>query len=86
MMTCIRTRILLAVWTPGRSDNVLADRRQRTLGGFTAVPGRSRSATMLPSLPAGRPLRDDRLVCATRCVTAPQLFLEVNVWNDEQRA
>jgi len=69
-------------------DNILADRRQRTLGGFTIQPTVIASSHYVGVLsPGNRALRDradDILRQAMRDGTLERIFRKWQVWNDDQ--
>ena len=69
-------------------DNVLAERRRRTLPGFTIQPARIAVGHYVGLLAAtNRPLRDlvnDILRGAMRDGTLQRIFTKWNVWNDDQ--
>jgi polar amino acid transport system substrate-binding protein len=71
-------------------DNVLANRRQRTLGGFSVVPQAVAIGHYVGVLSAARaPMRDtidDILRGAMRDGTLERIFKKWNVWNDDQPA
>jgi His/Glu/Gln/Arg/opine family amino acid ABC transporter permease subunit len=69
-------------------DNILADRRKRTISGFTIQPQTIASSHYVGVLaPANAPLRDrinDILRQAMRDGTLERIFRKWQVWNDEQ--
>src|SRR6478752_4482834 len=69
-------------------DNILADRRKRTISGFTIQPGTIASSHYVGVLaPSNAALRDrinDLLRGAMRDGTLEQIFRKWQVWNDEQ--
>jgi polar amino acid transport system substrate-binding protein len=69
-------------------DNILADRRKRTISGFTIQPGTIASSHYVGVLaPSNAALRDrinDILRQAMRDGTLEQIFRKWQVWNDEQ--
>jgi polar amino acid transport system substrate-binding protein len=71
-------------------DNVLADRRRRTLGGFSVVDTPMAIGHYVAVLSApNAPLRDrvdDILRVAMRDGTLERIFRKWNVWNDAQRS
>ncbi len=71
-------------------DNVLADRRRRTLDGFSVVSEPVAIGHYVGVLSAGQaPMRDaidDILRGAMRDGTLEQIFTKWNVWNDDQPA
>ena len=69
-------------------DNILADRRKRTISGFTIQPTTIASSHYVGVLsPSNAPLRDranDILRQAMRDGTLERIFRKWQVWNDEQ--